>query len=132
MTNNVQFGTGPVSISVEGLTQTIRALTQAGAAAEDMSALMHAIGMLVVDDANTPVKKGKLEKSIRAGKGKTKAVVRAGGARAPYAGVLEYGWPAKNKPALSFLRDSLDKNRQEIFDKLDEGLSELLRQNNLI
>ncbi|OZD30815.1 hypothetical protein CH252_40600 [Rhodococcus sp. 06-1477-1B] len=109
----------------------MRALTRAGTDAADMKALMHEIGSIVVDAASPPTKSGALAGTIRAGRGKTKAVVRAGGARAPYAGVIHYGWPTRNIPAQPFLSAALDANRAAVFERLDTGLDELLRKADL-
>nr|BFF13501.1 hypothetical protein GCM10025699_48040 [Microbacterium flavescens] len=68
----------PVTVKVEGLNKTIRALRQSGADMQDMKDLMHEIGTLIVNAAQPPVKSGALAGSIRAGRGATKAVVRAG------------------------------------------------------
>lgn len=39
---------------------------------------------------------GRLSGTVRPGGTRTMAVVRAGGAAVPYAGVIEFGWPAHN------------------------------------
>lgn len=122
---------GNVEVRVEGLNRTIRALSKAGADAQEMKALMHSIGMLVVNAAVIPNRTGRLEASVRAGKGKTKAVVRAGGARVPYAGVIHYGWPARNIAPNEFLRIALQRQQQAVLGTLNAGLDDLLRKNNL-
>lgn len=122
---------GNVEVRVEGLNRTIRALSKAGADAQEMKALMHSIGMLVVNAAVIPNRTGRLEASVRAGKGKTKAVVRAGGARVPYAGVIHYGWPARNIAPNEFLRIALQRQQQAVLSTLNAGLDDLLRKNNL-
>lgn len=118
-------------VRVEGLSKTVRQLSRAGADADDLKDLMFSIGSLVVGAASPPTLSGSLAGTIRAGRGKTKAVVRAGGARAPYAGVVEYGDPARNKPARHFLEDALNREQTEIFETLEEGIDALLRKNGL-
>lgn len=122
---------GDTRIRVSGLRKSIRALEKAGADAQDMRDLMHEVGNVVVHAASAPVLSGRLESTIRAGRGKTKAVVRAGGARAPYAGVIHYGWPDRNLPANPFLSDALAAQRGEVFRTLDEGMADLIHRNNL-
>jgi hypothetical protein len=97
-----------------------------------MRQLIHTVGMVVVRAASAPVRSGKLEGTIRAGRGKTKAVVRAGGARAPYAGVIHYGWPARGIAAQPFLVDALQAQRNNVLSTLDTGIEEILRKNNLL
>ncbi|MFJ2544394.1 hypothetical protein [Microbacterium sp. NPDC087589] len=118
-------------IRVEGLRKTIRALDQAGVDVQDMRDLMHSIGMLVVTAATPPRASGALAGTLRAGRGKTKAVVRAGGARAPYAGVIHYGWPARGIAARPFLTDALSRKRSDVFRALDQGVSQILKSNDL-
>lgn len=124
---------GGAQINITGLRETLRALEKAGADTQDMKDLMHGIGEIVASKArrNTPVKSGKLAGSIRAGKGKTKAVVRAGGARIPYAGVIEYGWPAHNIESHLMLTDALGSSHTEVLAALSLGIDQILKQNKL-
>ncbi|MBZ4485962.1 hypothetical protein LQ938_09715 [Microbacterium sp. cx-55] len=131
MSDDLELTAGPGRVRVQGLKRTLRQLSQAGADAEDMKSLMHELGEIVVKAANPPERSGTLAGTIRAGRGKTKAVVRAGGARARYAGVIHYGWPARNIAARPFLTDALQSRRAEIFRTLDRGLADILRQNDL-
>lgn len=122
---------GDVRLRIEGLGKTLRAMEAAGAESENMRDLMHALGMVVVQAANPPVLTGTLAATLRAGRGKTKAVVRAGGARAPYAGVAHYGWPARNIPANEFLTNALQRTRPQILAGLNQGLGDLLKKHDL-
>ncbi len=119
------------AVRVEGLRELNRALGKAGADAADQKELMHELGMIVVHAAQPPVLDGTLEATIRAGRGKTKAVVRAGGARAPYAAVQHYGWPAHNIEPKPFLLDALTSKTDEIVDTMDKGVGEILKKNGL-
>ena len=121
-----------VSIRTEGFAKAVRALEKAGADSTDMKQLMYEIGMLVVRASQPPVLSGRLASSIRAGRGKTKAVVRAGGARVPYAGVIHYGYPARNIEPQPFLLEALQDKRGDAFKKLQDGIDDILRKNNLI
>lgn len=118
-------------VRIDGLNRTLRALSKAGADAQDMKDLMHEIGMLVVNAAAPPRKSGTLAGTIRAGRGKTKAVVRMGGARAPYAGVQEYGWPERGITAAATLEDALTREQGAAVATLDAGIGALLRDNDL-
>ena len=118
-------------VRVEGLNKLVRALSKAGVDAEDQKALMHEIGSLVVDAANPPVMSGHLKSTLRAGKGKTKSVVRAGSAKYPYAGVVHYGWPKHNIKAQPFLTLALTAKQTAIISALEAGVDKLLSKNNL-
>ncbi|MBD8466791.1 hypothetical protein IFU30_10980 [Plantibacter sp. CFBP 8798] len=96
-----------------------------------MRDLMHSIGNIVVQAANVPSLTNRLAGTVRAGRGKTKAVVRAGGARAPYAGVVHYGWPARNISPQPFLSQALQSERSDIFAALEQGIEEITRRNDL-
>lgn len=131
MASDININGNGVRIRVEGLRKTIRHMEQAGVASQDMKILMHEVGLLVVKAAAPPRDSGRLATTIRAGRGKTKAVVRAGGAKAPYAGVIHYGWPARNIAPNPFLVDAMQRRRTAVLSRLDQGIDELLEKNDL-
>lgn len=122
---------GSGDVRVEGLSQTLRALAKAGADASDMKDLMQGIGNLVVEDADPPSVSGALGGSMRASRTKNKAVIRAGGARVPYAQAIHWGWARRNITAQPFLSEAVDNNTDRILAKLDDGIGDILRKNNL-
>lgn len=119
------------SVRIEGLRELNKAFRQAAVDAQDQKSLMHDIGMIVVNAASPPMLSGALAGTIKAGKGKTKAVVRAGGARAPYAPVIHYGWPGHNIEPQPFLLSALESRQKEVVDRLQEGIGDLLHKANL-
>lgn len=121
-------GQGPLRVRVQGLNKVVRALRRSGADLGEMAALMHALGTTVVLAARpkTPYLSGAVQNTIRAGRGKTKAVVRAGSARTPYTGVLHYGWPAHHITPHPFLTDALRQEQPDIYDQLDRGIMAIL------
>jgi hypothetical protein len=52
--------------------------------------------------SNAPKVSGALAGSVRGSQAKTRAIVRAGGARVPYAGPIHWGWPRRNIAATFF------------------------------
>lgn len=115
---------------VQGLREYVRALEQAGVEAGDLKEVFIKIGELVQTDARTlaPKKTGKLGMAIKPTKTKNKASVRAGGARVPYAGAINYGWPSRNiKPSL-FLQRAIDRNEAQALQLMDEGLTDLFNK----
>lgn len=130
---DVNFEANGVRVRVEGLRKTLRAMESAGVAAEDMKDLMHSLGLIVVSAARpgVPTLSGALAGTLRAGRGKTKAVIRAGRAGVPYAGVQHYGWPARGIAAHPFLTDAVQATRGRTFAALDDGIGDLLRKQNL-
>lgn len=123
------LNSGGLRIRVEGLTKTVRALEKAGTDAGEMRDLMHAIGMTVVQDARSrvPAESGALKRTIRAGRGKTKAVVRAGTKAVPYGGVIHYGWRQHGIQEQPFLKNALIAQRGTVLNQLDDGISALLK-----
>lgn len=130
--SDFQVTSGDIRLRVNGLSKVARDLKKAGADMQSMSDLMHRIGNIVVGGAQIPQLTGTLAETLRAGRGKTKAVVRLGGARARYAGVRNYGWPARNiEPMQPSLEDTVAAYRPEILSALDAGLTDILRENDL-
>ena len=123
---------GSTRIRTKGLAKAIRALERAGADAQDMRELMHDLGMIVVRAVILPIRSGLLDSTLRAGRGKTKAVVRSGGARAPYAPIVEYGDPHRGIAGQSQIRDAFAARRGELYTELDNGIEEILRKNDLV
>lgn len=129
--DDFQVTSGDMRLRVVGLGQTLRNMSKAGADAEDLKGLMRTLGEVVISAARPPQDSGKLAGTLRAGRGKTKAVVRAGGARAPYAGVIHYGWPAHNIAPQPFLSTAIQQTRPQILHELQDGLGDILRKHNL-
>lgn len=126
-----------VGYRVYGLNRAVRALNKAGANSEDMRDLMHEVGEVVAERARELAPKGKthrLASSIRAGRGKTKAVIRAGYERKTmrYAGVINYGWPSHNLSPRPFMTQALNERKTQALSTLSEGLNEILRNADLI
>ena len=116
-----------VTMRIQGADRAMRALARAGAETQDMKDLMHSLGSLVVKTAKplTPHRTGRLAGSIRAGRGKTKAVVTAGRKSIPYAGVQHYGWPAHHIKAMMFLVKALEAKNEDIVRTLVKGIGEI-------
>lgn len=132
MSDVIEFREGGVAVRVKGLRDVQRKMRQTAEAAENMRDLMHSLGNIVIQAAQTPVLTGTLAATLRAGRGKTKAVVRAGfAARAPYAGVVHYGWPARSIKSQPYLVDALRSSRARVYAALEQGIDEILRKNNL-
>lgn len=130
MSGDFSVTNGDMRLRVHGLTKTIRALEAAGTASSEMRDLMHDIGMIVVRDARNrvPAESGALRKSIRAGRGKTKAVVRAGNKRTPYGPIIHYGARDRGITGVPYVVAALQAQRSTIFSRLDDGISDLLNR----
>lgn len=120
-------------IRIDGLRELNAKLRAAGDDSQDMPDLMHRIGNIVIENARPPRKDGELAGSMRAGRGRTKAVVRCGyKKRASHAGVVHYGDPHRRHKAQPFLIKALEKSQTRIVVELSAGMGEILRKNNLV
>lgn len=127
MSDVITLQEGGTTVRIEGLGTVMRKLRRVEADANDQKDLMHKLGMIVVNAADAPQLTGGLASTIRAGRGKSKAVVRAGNARRPYAGVIHYGWPAHNIKAQPFLTDALKSQHDRIYAALEDGINQLIK-----
>lgn len=119
-------------IRVEGLRELNKKLRAAGDESSDLPDLMQRLGQIVISAARVPADSGELAGSLRAGRGRTKAVVRAGYAkRAAHAGVVHYGDPHRGHRAQPFLVDALRRSHTQVVQELETGMDQLLRKHNL-
>lgn len=119
-------------IRVEGLRELNKKLRAAGDESADLPDLMQQLGQIVISHASVPAQSGELAGTLRAGRGRTKAVVRAGYAkRAGHAGVVHYGDPHRGHRAQPFLVDALRKSQTQVVQALDAGMQQLLQKHNL-
>jgi hypothetical protein len=128
MPDVAQFG----AVRVSGLGDAARALKRAGIDATDLRDVVYDVGMIVVNAADIPVLSGALKASLRAGRGKQKAVVRAGSASVPYAAATEYGFSARNIPASLAINQARDEHIGEIVDRFESGIEDVLRRAGLL
>lgn len=123
------------AIEVRGLNQLNRALKNLGTPKAEIAMAGYEAALIVANDAKTeaPVRTGRLVKSIRAAKVQRGAVVRAGGARVPYANPIHWGWfydrnnfVFKNiKPNAFFIR-SMNRNYDEVLDTYIKNMEKLI------
>lgn len=130
-------------LKVTGLREAVRALERAGADVADLKAAFTKIGRVVVGRAerSVPGRTGALSASIRASRTKNKAVVRAGSARVPYAGINNYGanrlrtrsgsWVPGNYPASGFLTNAANRDQDEYLRILRGEIDRIIAKNQL-
>lgn len=116
------------AVRVTGLREWTRYLERLGVAAADLSGVMRDVGEMIASTARplTRPASGVLAGSIRPSKTKTRAVVRAGTARVPYAGVQHFGWASRNIRPKLYLYDALDRRRGEVLTRFDTGISNII------
>lgn len=117
-------------VQVTGLREAVRSLERAGVELEDLKDAFQRIGQHVADDAKSNVNSvtGRLAGSIRPSRTKNKAVIRAGSARIPYAGVIEYGWPGHGIEEHAYMRRSVETNRDNSIRQLEDEIGRMIKR----
>ena len=119
-------------IRIDGLRELNAKLRAAGDESADLPDLMFRLGSIVIANARVPAKSGELAGTLRAGRGRTKAVVRAGYAkRGAHAGVVHYGNPHTGSRAQPFLVDALRRSQSQLVSELQTGIDQLMRKHKL-
>lgn len=121
------------TVRVDGLNQTLTALQRFGVEAGDLKDVMAAIADEGAQLASSfaPKRSGRLSSTVRGNKAKAKAIVIAGRARVPYAGAVNYGWPARGiRPAL-FMQRADAALAPKAVEMLESGLDQLIRREGL-
>jgi len=116
-------------IKTDGLSKLNRAMTAAGIDAEDNRELMFRLGQIVAEEAKrlVPVRTGTLREAIRPGRGKTKAVVRAGFRSVPYAPVIHYGWSDRGIQPQPYLLQALQNKREYVIAAFEDGIRDITK-----
>lgn len=98
----------PPLVRVDGLGKLQRALRQLDADTTDLKDANAAAASLVAAaaSARAPRRTGRLAASIRGNRATSRATVRGGGARVPYAGPVHWGWPSRRIEAQPFITDA--------------------------
>lgn len=111
-----------------GAERTVRAFKALGLKTRDLAPAFGRIGEDIKRDAQslTPVRSGRLIASLRSGKAKTRATVSAGGARIPYAGVINYGGYHNIEPVF-FLNEALEANRENAAGEIHTEMERAIR-----
>ena len=119
---------GAPRVEVEGAPQLRRALKRFGDRADDLKDLHRIAAEPVAAEARAlvPVDDGTLRASIRQDRRAKGAAVLAGGARIPYAGVIHFGWPARNIEPDPFLYDAADARADEVRARYADGIARLV------
>lgn len=106
------------AIEVEGARQLRASLKRAGLDVQDLKNAHRAVAELVKDRAapKAPRRTGALARSLRAAGTQREAIVRAGGARVPYANPIHWGWPRRHIAAQRFISDAVLANEDPALD----------------
>ena len=105
-------------VEIQGAAKLRRALKRAGVDMKELSAVNRRAAASVAAAAKprTPVgpgKNGHLSATVRPGATQRAGIVRVGGKAKPYAGVVHYGWPARNIKANPWLIETAHDTENE-------------------
>lgn len=113
------------AVRIDGLREVVRDLERLGVSADDLKDAFGKIAGDVVEESSrrVRVRTGALRATIRPARTKNKAVVRAGTARVPYAGVVNYA-----RPGDQFLTGPANENPEQKARVIEESLERLITQ----
>lgn len=113
------------AVRITGLSQVVRDLQRLGVSTDDLAQAFGEISDGVVREAVglVEIDTGALQATIRPARTKNKAVVRAGSAAVPYAGVVNYV-----RPGSEFLTRPANENTDEKVRKIEDNLADLIRR----
>jgi sarcosine oxidase gamma subunit len=121
-------------IGVEGARELRKALKTVGDEAKaGLKEVNLEIAEIVARAAVTrvPSRSGALRETVRAAGAQTRASVKVGKKKVPYAGPIHFGWPARGIAPNMFLYDALDARRDEVMDAYTDGMADLIKKNGL-
>ena len=121
-------------IRVTGLRETLKDLEQLGLDVDDFKDTFSAISQRGAQLAAGFVRSdtGALAGSIRGNRAKNRSTVMAGrGKTKNYAGVQNYGWPARNIPAQGFMQKADERLKPTIIPMLENELNAKIRKRGL-
>jgi hypothetical protein len=97
-------------VRVEGARELRSTLKRAGENLNDLKAAHSEAAQLVTAASRprSPRRTGALAGTVRGSGTTTAAVIRAGGARVPYAGPIHFGWPGHNIEAHPFISEAAE------------------------
>ena len=75
-----------------------------------------------------PKSGGALKKSIRAGATTKAGVIRAGGARVPYAAVQHWGWPSRNIRPKYFISDAAIRTEKVWVKEYEKHMNDVIKK----
>lgn len=123
------------AITVDGMSDLLKALKAIGAPVEAIREANEATGALVMRTAKNiaPVRSGALRGTIKLSKATTNIKIRAGLKRVPYANPIHWGWfydrnnfITKNIKPNPFMARALGYNRDEILAKYVSEMKKLI------
>lgn len=118
---------GKGSVQIVGARRLRATMKRAGVDLGQMSAAHQQVGSIVIAASSplAPRKSGRLATSLKATRTRASAVVKS---NVIYAGVQEYGWPARNIAASAFVRGGAKNSEPVWLSTYLDAINKALKQ----
>ena len=115
-------------VSIQGLSRLRRTMKAAEVDMGLLKGLNRAAAGVVEGAASstTPTLTGRLGSTLRSSATQSAGIVRAGRKSVPYAGVIHWGWPARNIKAQPWLVDAAKSSESQWLDVYLDGINDIL------
>lgn len=122
-----------VGFHVDGLNGAVRDLQAIGLEIDDLKAAFAKVADEGAAQAArlAPRQSGALAAGVRGNRAKSKAVVTAGGRAVPYAGPINYGWPARGIAPALFMQRADELMQPIALQRLEEEINQQIRRRGL-
>lgn len=121
-----------ISVSVNGVTETLRELDKLVGDLQTLDDARRAIGseLTSLASALAPKLTGALASTVTHTLSERGVALKAGSPAVVYAGVQEYGWPEKNIPEQSYLRKAVSQREKFIIEKYEDNIKSQIQKHN--
>lgn len=124
-------GKSQETLRIPDLAKYQKALRDLGATNKELGQASYEAGIITARSVQAfiPVKTGRLQRTVKAGKQATKVVVTIGNnTTARYAGPINYGWRENNIKGQYFLQMAIRRTRQRVLDTYLDGIQRLFNK----
>lgn len=118
---------GNPTVRVKGVKQLAKDLRDFEGGVAELKDANQKVGKIVVAEAQrrAPRVSGRLARSTKATRAPHRVKITGGGARVPYAGVIHWGWPARNITGQPFVTDAAHDTQPEWLDEYRREITRL-------
>jgi hypothetical protein len=113
-------------LKITGLQEVERDLARIGVKLSDLDFAGIASEGMRLAASFAPKRSGKLAASIKGSKSKSRATIRAGGARVPYAAAINYGWRKRHIEPAGFMQRADEVLRRRVPAELEEQMKRII------
>lgn len=115
-------------LKITGLEEVERDLAKIGVKLSDLDFAGIASEGMRLAAMFAPKRSGKLAASIKGSKSKSRATIRAGGARVPYAAAINYGWRKRRIEPAGFMQRADEVLRRKVPAELEAQMKRIIAE----